>query len=86
MTKNTILKTAVIWNDFESIKYLLVKGDWSRFEGVFINSVDNEELQKELSDMVYDSEYQFVIPNVSKQEFAEEIRQGAEIVECGFIP
>lgn len=80
------MKTAVIWNEFDTIKYLVVDGDWSRFEGVFINSVDNEELQNELSALVYDSDYQFAIPEVTKQEFANAIRDGAEIVECGFIP
>lgn len=84
--KTPIMKTAVIWNDFETIKFIIVDGDWSRFEGVFINSVNNEELQTELSALVYDAKFNFAIPEVTKKEFAQEIRQGAEIVECGFIP
>lgn len=83
-----IRKTAVIWNEFsDGIKLLLVEGDWSRFQGVYINAADSsDELQQELSSRLYDEEMVFAIPEVNRKEFAEEIRLGAEIVECGFLP
>lgn len=80
------MKTAIVWNEFESIKYCIVDGDWSEFEGTFINGQWRGKLQKKLSKLAYDDQCEFKLNIVSKQEFAQEIRRGAEIVECGFMP
>ena len=82
------MKTAVIWNEFEVIKYLVMDGDLTRFQDIYINSVDdNEELQNDLSAIVYNQKtWEFEPEEVEIGVFAAAIRDGALVVECGFIP
>jgi len=80
------MKSAIIWNEFETISYFIVDEDWTRFQGVYINSLKNEKLQKELGAKVYSEEGIFQPAKIDISDFVVEIREGAKLVECGFIP
>jgi hypothetical protein len=88
------MKTAVIYNTIEKIWYGVEEGDWTKFQDVYINQVSEtgqqEELQKELNDLLYggegDNEGKLQLNTVDLKEFAEAIRAGALVVECGFLP
>jgi hypothetical protein len=80
------MKTAVIWNELEQLRYVVIDGDWNRFQGVYINSVEEQDLQDELVKLVYDGSGKELLPFVTIDVFAEAIREGAAVVECGFLP
>lgn len=83
----TTTKSAVIWNEIEDLRYLVLDGDLSKFEGVYINSTNSdEELQRQLNDTIYNEEGLHRFKFVTLNEFAEAIRAGAVAVECGFLP
>ncbi len=90
--KNIQIKTAVIFNIFERVEFFVVEGDWTRFQDVYINSVNDcnienyEGLQAELQQLVYNYEGVYKIHPVENIVFAQAIRDGALIVECGFMP
>lgn len=81
-------RSAVVWNECEGgLKYFVAEGNWQKFQGVYINSCDdNEELQQELNDKVYEEDGDYEIKFCSLDEFANAIRHGAFVVECGFLP
>jgi hypothetical protein len=80
------MQSAVIWNEIDQLRYAVVKGDWSRFQGVYINdSLANRELVDELTALVYSPEGQTLIKFCHIDIFAAAIREGACVVECGCI-
>jgi hypothetical protein len=90
--KNIQIKTAVIFNTYEELVFFVVDGDWTRFQDVYINSINDcnienyEGLQAELQQLVYDHEGTYKIQPVENIVFAQELRDGALIVECGLMP
>jgi len=81
------MQSAVIWNEIERLRFAVVEGDWSPFQGVYINdsSADNKVLDQ-LSSLVYGEEGQEIIEFCEIEEFAKAIKLGAVAVECGFLP
>ena len=63
------------------ILFFELEGDYSRFEGVLINSVENQELQKELTSLVFDEE-----GGIKLKSFSRPTRDWDVFVRCGFIP
>lgn len=48
------MKTAVIWNEINYIRYTILDGDFRKFHDVYINSVDSDEqLMNELNSEFY---------------------------------
>lgn len=86
------MKTIVIWNQFDyGVQYFVLDGDYSRFEGVFIGSTENQELQEELIKLLYTEDG----VETGKIEFLKKFptdlfykeRLGTVIViECGYLP
>lgn len=86
-------KTAVIYgNVVDEDKYSIVDGDWSRFDKIWINScVDTHEedlLQEELGDLLYDGEGNFKLNEVSFKEFIAFIRANVDcpVIRIGCLP
>lgn len=77
------MKSAVIWHEDE-VQLALVDGDWRKYQGIFVNAADNDELENELSDLVYDENGDCMLKFITPEEFAEEVRAGAVVVVCGF--
>lgn len=72
-----------------------LKGDLSHLDGIFINSykldATKEEkekeaaLQNELTKLLYDKDGKFALKKIDRHRAKELIKQGAELIECGFI-
>lgn len=81
------MKTAIIWNEIEDLKYVVVDGDYTHLHGVYINMADNDpDKERELSGLVYDEEFCFKHQPLLLDAFADAIRDGAALIECGFLP
>lgn len=81
------MKSAIIWNEIETLRYAVVEGDWREFEGVYINACDSDQdVVDRLSALVYDETYKEALNFCTIDVFAEAIRNGAVAVECGFLP
>lgn len=51
------MKTLIIFNDIESpIQFLVVEGDFSRFNGVLVNAVKGNGFEAEFCDWMWDPE------------------------------
>lgn len=51
------MKTLIIFSDIESpIQYLIVDGDYSRFNGVVVNAVNGTGFESEFTDWMFDKE------------------------------
>ena len=81
------MKSAIIWNEIETLRYAVVEGDWREFEGVYINACDSDQDKVDrLLALVYDETYRQTLNFCTIDVFAEAIRNGAVAVECGFLP
>lgn len=85
------MTSAVIWNDFEQLRFFVADGDWSKFEGVYINMHDDENLVTTLYDLVYKADGvefgdYYKVKFITIKEFEEAIKDGAIAVSCGFAP
>lgn len=79
-------KTALIYNQFAyGLTFHLLEGNYKHLDGILINSREEEELQVELSNLIFDKEANFKY-KVTPEEFEQGVRDGAKIVICGFIP
>jgi len=51
------MKTLVIFNDIESpLQFLIVDGDYSRFNGVIVNAVNGTGFEEEFCEWMFDKE------------------------------
>lgn len=86
------MQTLVEYDDFENWpRYFIVEGDWSKFDGVIINSTDSPEvLQEELCDLMIDDETGYIkLENeVSLEDiaFANNISSDTLIIRVAFLP
>lgn len=84
-------KTVAIWNTFDGpVKFISLNGDQRHFDQVFINDGNEETFarQEELGGIVYNDEDGYINKDIeiTKEQFIQEIQQGAFLIECGFIP
>lgn len=81
-----MMKTALIYNDTEELLYAVVDGDWSEFQGVYINdSLQDPEVCDELNARLFYDDGKPRIKFCHIDEFAQAIREGATVVEVGFL-
>ena len=85
------MNTVIIYEQFiDPIKFLVVAGDASRFDGMFVNSVGNDrELQDEFCNMLYDEisgEPTVLLKNARDKFPVEEVKNGAIVIVAGFLP
>lgn len=78
------MKTVLIWNEFElGIRFAVVEDDWTRFNGVYVNSTQAQ--CAELTDLVFDDQGDYKI--AFQPEFpVQAVKDGAQVIICGFIP
>lgn len=90
------MQTVIIYDQCDAnIKFLLVDGDYTRFNGVYINSIISEnkkeqkaaeKLQDELNKLVYDNKTgRIKLPEVSSFPSAA-VKDGAAVIVAGFLP
>ncbi len=79
------MKTAIIFSEVpESVYYLVLDGDYSRFNNVYINSEDStDEAKDEMYSILYPEHR--LVPGVSLEEFRLVIVDGAFLIEAGFL-
>lgn len=80
------MRTAIIYNNGPySIRYALVEGDWSRFQGVYINQGKNVALEDDLCSNIYNDCGESEIKFIKLYEFIQCIRYGVVVIQCGII-
>ena len=79
------MKTAIIFSEVpESVYYLVLDGDYSRFNNVYINSEDStDEAKDEMYSILYPEHR--LVHEVSLEEFRLAIVDGAFLIEAGFL-
>ncbi len=56
------MKTLLIYNELDlGLKFAILDGDYSRFDGTEINSVEGNGFEDELCDFIYDNEGKYKI-------------------------
>jgi len=75
-------KTLFIWQeDFFKVEFFELEGDHSRFNEVYINSSENEELTTELHDLVYTADGKRKI-----EMLPGPTKDWTHFAVCGFVP
>lgn len=78
-------------------RFVILRGDQRRFDGVFINLAqpperdarsqeDYEKAQNELNNLLYDEDGNFKPYSATRDEFVQAIRHGADMINVGFVP
>jgi hypothetical protein len=84
------MKTAVIYNEIEELKYYVFEGDLRNFQDIYINMCvpekffdRPEEYEKLCEQLLINITY---ATPVTIEEFRQAILTGAYLIECGFLP
>jgi hypothetical protein len=85
------MRTVVIYETFtDPIIFLVIEGDVTRFDGLYINAVGNDEaLQDEFCYMLYDelSGAETKLLKDARKTFPiDEVKNGASVIVAGFLP
>lgn len=85
------MKTVMIFDQFgqEPLQFITFDGDLSHLDGTLINSVESEESkQDELSDMLYDKDTgDTLYKDCASEKFpVQDVKDGAIVIVCGFLP
>ena len=82
------MKTIFIWDSCgdESIKFFIIKGDFSRLNHTYINSIDKQIEQDELNTLMYNT-----IEDKPKITMLDEfpvhsLSKGDVVITCGYYP
>ena len=83
------MKTAIIWNEIDSLKYAVIDGDFRKYQGIYVNMIEPDDFHtkgkfEELGELMsadFDG-----MEFCSIGAFAQAIRDGAYVIECGFLP
>lgn len=80
------MKTAIVYSNQEECKFFVVNGDLSKFNNVWVNFGGDPELQNELCNIFFDEETgEWILEEVTNEDFAAAIKDGAKVIKCGFI-
>lgn len=84
-------KTVIIWDQLmeEPLSFILLDGDYSKFDKIYINASTNtdaeEKLQKQLTAFMYTKDGKF--KHVKTEEFpVAAVAAGAKVIVAGFLP
>ena len=76
-------KTAIIFSDKDECKFLIGEGHWSRYYDVWVNYIKDQNTKKKNDH--YDLYQGFNITEVDNDGFIKAIKDGADIIMCGFL-
>lgn len=82
------MQTVIIFQEINtelSPKIFIVEGDYAHLYDVYINMGLNEKLEDELTSLIYDSEGQYLNCPTTIEHVKEAIKNGAELIFCGFV-
>jgi hypothetical protein len=81
------MRTLIIYNDLEAgLRFLIVDGDYSRFNGVLVNAVQGTGFEKEFCDWMWDEGGVEKHNSWSKDVALIESKQFDKIAVCTFLP
>jgi len=82
------MKTVVIYNQVsEGLGFFIVDGDQSKFDGIYINEAGADNtLQDELSDLLLLDEEPYYKHDLLLKFPTQEVKDGAIVIICGFLP
>jgi hypothetical protein len=81
------MKTLIIFNDIESpLQYLIVDGDYTRFNGIFVNSVNENGYEDEFCDWMFDKETGEYNLEWSSDKSLIEDKQWDKVAICTWLP
>ena len=82
------MKTLIIYNHIEnSIKFLVVDGDFSPFHGIVINSLHETGFEQEFCDWMYDKDTGRLLSDEwSEDKSIIENKQWDKVAICTWIP
>lgn len=87
VSEKDVLKTAFIFNSIEYISYYIIDGNYKDLHGTYINSCESDEiLADKLSSLFYSDDGNQLQEKVSIDDIVVAIREGACLVEVGFLP
>ena len=81
------MKTVVVFDDmrYRGIRFFVLEGDYTHFDGVYINDEDNPFPGSLLHDLLYDYRGNEIVSSTDTLP-REEIVNGAKIIVAGFLP
>lgn len=81
------MKTLIIYNDIISpVRFLIVEGDYSRFNGVIVNSLDGNGFEQEFCDWMFNSETGDFNHELSEDINLVKNKDWDEVAICNFLP
>jgi hypothetical protein len=81
------MRTLIIYNDIENpLPYIIVDGDYSRFNGVVVNAVQGNGFEKEFCDWMWDEGGVEKHNSWSKDVSIIESKQFDKVAVCTFLP
>ena len=82
------MKTVVIWDSCDAeVKFFVVDRDLSHLNHKYVNCSDNTpEEDQQISMLAYDETTGKPVIEMLTEFPVEEVRKGASVVTCGFLP
>jgi hypothetical protein len=80
------VKTVVIWdNGNDGLRFFVTEADMTGMQGVYINSTRTTDVEADrLNAVVYDRDGNY-LPQMLDIFPTEVVREGAQVIVCGFI-
>ena len=81
------MRTAVIFTDETlKVKFYILDGDYTKYDNIIINTNENEELEDELSNLLYDRETgRELQEEISKEDFIQAMLDEVELITIGLM-
>lgn len=82
-----MIQTAVIFEDgFEGLQFYVINEDWTRFDGVYLSSGLNKDLEQELGLALWTEDWtEKKHQPVLRETFCQAIKDGAILIVCGQV-
>jgi len=88
MMRHKILraKTVAMYINWpETCEWVLLDGDKRHWDGVYVNSDGDRNIQNEIVNEMYSDEGEFRGLKITRETAETEVRNGAYLIDCGFI-
>lgn len=81
------MRTIIIYNDsISDLKYVILDGDYSRFNGVYISACAESDLEKECIDFLFDKDTAKFLIDLSENSSLIENKQWDKVAIITFLP
>jgi hypothetical protein len=82
-----MIQTAIIFEDgFEGLQFYVVPEDWTRFDGVYLSSGMDNDLEQEFGLALWTEDWtEKKYKPVLRETFCQAIKDGAILIVCGQV-